>query len=58
MEQTQTQQDAGSKLLLDGTDGSSTDGGDNVDLEDGTSTYAVLLYQQEVNSLVELMTMQ
>ena len=33
---------AGSKLLLDGTDGSSTDTGDNVDLEDGTSTYAVL----------------
>ena len=33
---------AGSKLLLDGTDGSGTDTGDNVDLEDGTSTYAVL----------------
>ena len=33
---------AGDKLLLDGTDGSGTDGGDNVDLEDGTSTYAVL----------------
>ena len=33
---------AGDKLLLDGTDGSSTDNGDNIDLEDGSSTYAVL----------------
>ena len=33
---------AGDKLLLDGTDGSGTDGGDNVDLEDGSSTYALL----------------
>ena len=33
---------AGDKLLLDGTDGSGTDGGDNVDLEDGSSSYAVL----------------
>ena len=30
------------KVLLDGTDGSSTDGGDNIDLEDGSSSYAVL----------------
>ena len=33
---------AGDKLLLDGTDSSGTDGGDNVDLEDGSSSYAVL----------------
>ncbi len=33
---------AGDKLLLDGTDGSSTDNGDNIDLEDGSSTYATL----------------
>jgi len=33
---------AGDKLLLDGTDGSGTDGGDNLDLEDGSSTYATL----------------
>jgi len=33
---------AGDKLLLDGTDGSSTDNGDNIDLEDGTSGYAGL----------------
>jgi len=33
---------AGDKLLLDGTDSSSTDGGDNVDLESGSSSYAVL----------------
>ena len=33
--------DAGDKVLLDGTDGGS-DSGDNVDLEDGSSSYAVL----------------
>ena len=33
---------AGDKLLLDGTDSDSTDNGDNIDLEDGSSSYAVL----------------
>ena len=45
-------------LLLDGTDSSGTDGGDNVDLEDGSSSYAVLSLPTDQNFLVEQMIMQ
>ena len=49
--------DAGDNIILNATDSGGTDADGNISLEDGTSGYSVILHRQRQNLLVELMTM-